>query len=106
MREASHDRASFSAGVDCGTRVAACVARAAAQELLERARWWNRWRHRLMASALVACAEELEDEADSAGRPGAAEGRPGLEAVVLAGPGSAARAVARGLEPQERGLEP
>ena len=59
-----HDAASFSAGQHCGTRVAACLARAAALELLQEARWWNRWRRRLMASALVACAEALEREAD------------------------------------------
>jgi hypothetical protein len=66
---------SFSAGQDCGTRTAACVARLAALELVSGSRWWNRWKHRVMASALVACAEELESGAD-ADRPrdeGAAE---------------------------------
>lgn len=67
----------FAQGVECGTRVAACVARASALELLARARWWNRWRYRLMASALVACAEELElwAEEDEAARRGLAETR-------------------------------
>jgi hypothetical protein len=40
----AYESSSFSAGQDCG---------------------WNRWRHRLMASALVACAEELESTADA-----------------------------------------
>ncbi|HEX9240839.1 MAG TPA: hypothetical protein VF875_00215 [Anaeromyxobacter sp.] len=61
-----HDPTSFSAGRDCGTRVAACIARLAALELIDDARWWNRWRRRAMARALVACAEELEQEADEA----------------------------------------
>ncbi len=52
--------ASFVAGQDAGARTSACVARLAAVELLDGARWWNRWRRRLMARALVACAEELE----------------------------------------------
>lgn len=51
---------SFSAGQDAGTRVAARVARLAALKLVDGSRWWNRRRHRLMADALVACAEELE----------------------------------------------
>lgn len=59
-----YDSASFSAGQDCGTRVAACVARLAALELIDDSRWWNRRRHRLMARALVACAEEMECFAD------------------------------------------
>jgi hypothetical protein len=62
---ATYDSASFAAGRHCGTRVAACIARAAAVELLQEARWWNRWKRRLMASALVACAEDLESEAAS-----------------------------------------
>ncbi len=56
---------SFSAGQDCGTRTAACVARLAALELVSGSRWWNRRRHQVMASALVACAEELESTADA-----------------------------------------
>ena len=64
MREIAYDPISFSAGRDCGTRVAACVARVAALELVDGARWWNRWRRRVQASALVACAEELEREGD------------------------------------------
>jgi hypothetical protein len=63
----AYDSTSFSAGHDCGTRVAACVVRLAALELIDDARWWNRWRHRLMARALVACAEELECAADRRG---------------------------------------
>jgi hypothetical protein len=64
MRDRAFDAESFAAGQDCGTRVAACLARGAALELLDHARWWNRRRRRLMASALVACAEELEGGAD------------------------------------------
>jgi hypothetical protein len=86
-----HDGASFSAGWDCGTRVAAVVARAAALELVEHARWWNRWRRRLMARALVACAEELERMAEedveglrSQPRASAAPRPRGLPADVLA----------------------
>jgi hypothetical protein len=60
------EHASFAAGQDCGTRVAACLARLTALELLDGARWWNRWRRRLMAGALVACAEDLERSADAA----------------------------------------
>lgn len=55
--------ASFLAGQDAGARTSACVARLAALELMDGARWWNRWRRRLMARALVACAEELEGAA-------------------------------------------
>ncbi len=62
----AYDSTSFSAGQDCGTRVAACVARLAALELVDGAHWWNRRRRRLMAGALVACAEELEGAADGA----------------------------------------
>lgn len=60
----AYDGASFAAGRDCGTRVAACVARLAALELVEGSRWWNRRSRRRMASALVACAEELERDAE------------------------------------------
>jgi hypothetical protein len=64
-----HDSASFSAGQDCGTRLAACVARLAALELIDDSHWWNRRGHRLMAGALVACAEDLESAADGARSP-------------------------------------
>lgn len=67
----TYDGASFAAGQDAGTRVAACVARLAALELVDHSRWWNRRRHRLMARALVACAEEMERAADEAGRAAA-----------------------------------
>ncbi len=63
----AYDSTSFSAGQDAGTRVAACVARLAALELTDHSRWWNRWRRRLMARALVACAEEMECAADAGG---------------------------------------
>jgi hypothetical protein len=69
----AYDSTSFSAGQDCGQRVAACVARLAALELVDDSRWSNRWRHRLMARALVACAEELECAADAGGRRDKAE---------------------------------
>lgn len=88
MREIPYEPTSFSAGCACGTRVAACLARLAAVELVEHARWWNRWRRRLMASALVACAEELERQADEAkdgaGDRGVPHGRasPPLRAVT------------------------
>ncbi len=59
-----YDATSFSAGRSCGARVAACVARLAAIELMAEARWWNRRRRRLMAGALVAHAEEMESAAD------------------------------------------
>ncbi|HEY6003422.1 MAG TPA: hypothetical protein VIV57_11160 [Anaeromyxobacter sp.] len=61
----AYDSSSFSAGQDSGTRLAACVARLAALELIDNSRWWNHWRHRLMARALVACAEEMECAADT-----------------------------------------
>jgi hypothetical protein len=61
-----YDSTSFSAGQDCGTRIAACVVRLAAHELVDDARWWNRRRRQLMARALVACADELEETADGA----------------------------------------
>ena len=79
-----YDSASFSAGQDCGTRVAACVARLAALELTDHARWWNRWRRRLMARALIACAEELECAADEGGRRDVAE--MGAESSFRPGP--------------------
>lgn len=76
----AYDSASFSAGQDSGTRIAACVARLAALELLDGSRWWNRRRHRLVARALVACALEMEEAADAqrdalaAGRVSSARG--------------------------------
>lgn len=105
MRDPAHDAASFNAGRCCGTRVAACIARAAALELLERGRWWSRWRRRLMARTLVACAEELEREAEGVERA-AVEGveapveRPGAgrDAIVRAVPDLPARAEERALE--------
>jgi len=79
--------ASFSAGQDSGTRLSACLARMAAIQLVEEARWWNRWRRRLMARALVACADELEEQADAwradaAGVSGAGPARGHLAAVA------------------------
>jgi hypothetical protein len=62
---APYDATSFAAGRSCGARVAACVARFAAIELMKDARWWNRRSRRLMARALVAHAEEIEDGADA-----------------------------------------
>jgi hypothetical protein len=62
----THQEASiFAAGQSAGAHVAACVARLAAIELLEGSRWWNRWRCRLLAGALIACAEEMESTADA-----------------------------------------
>jgi hypothetical protein len=66
----SHDSVSFSAGQDAGARVSACVARLAAYQLVEESRWWNRWRCRLMARALVSCADELEATADASAAAG------------------------------------
>ena len=59
-----YDPASFSAGQETGARVAACIARLAALELMEDSRWWSRRRHRLMARTLIAHAEEVEGAAD------------------------------------------
>ena len=61
---ASYDTASFAAGQNCGTRIASCIARLAASELMRDAHWWNRWRRGAMSSALIAHAEELENDAD------------------------------------------
>ncbi len=61
------DSASFDAGQDCGTRVAACLARLSALDLIDGSRWWNRRGRRRMAGALVAYAEELESGADADG---------------------------------------
>jgi hypothetical protein len=69
----AYDSTSFSAGQDCGTRIAACIARVAAFELIDDARWWNRRTRRQMARALFACAEELECGADGDRRPGPAK---------------------------------
>jgi hypothetical protein len=90
----AYDSTSFSAGQATGTRLAACVARLAALELTESSRWWNRRRHRLMAGALVACAEELECDADRHGRRDAAEqdGEPVLRPALVLDPGSEGRA--------------
>jgi hypothetical protein len=65
----SYDSSSFSAGQESGARTAACVARLAALELIDGSHWWNRRRHRLMARALVACAEEMELAADEGWAP-------------------------------------
>ena len=62
---ASYDTASFAAGQNCGTRIASCIARLAASELMQDARWWNRRRRHAMSSALIAYAEELENDADA-----------------------------------------
>lgn len=78
------DRTSFSAGQDAGTRTAACLARLAALELLDASRWWNRRRHRLMADALVACAEELEGSADADRSMDQAEPEPATSSVASA----------------------
>jgi uncharacterized protein HemX len=59
------DAASFEAGRDCGTRVAACLARLSALELVDGSRWWNRRQRRRMAAALEAYAQELESGADA-----------------------------------------
>jgi hypothetical protein len=82
----SYDSASFAAGQDAGARIAACVARLAALQLVEDARWWNRWRCRVMAGALVRCAEDMESAAD-ASRPATAGGPAGGSPLrlVLAG---------------------
>jgi len=79
----SYDSSSFSAGQQTGARTAACVARLAALELVEGSRWWNRRRHRLMARAMVACAEEMELAADESEGLGPSPGRAGsrLEAT-------------------------
>jgi hypothetical protein len=69
----SYDSISFTAGKDAGARISACVARFAALELVEESHWWNRWRHRLMAKALVACAEELESNADESAQHGSSQ---------------------------------
>jgi hypothetical protein len=82
----SHDGASFDAGQDAGTRISACVTRLAALQLVEESRWWNRWRLRIMARALLACADELEDTADAACGQGGAH--PARELIAGRGHGS------------------
>jgi hypothetical protein len=62
---APYDAASFTAGQKTGTRIASCIARLAASELLEHARWWNRRRRGAMATALITHALELENDADA-----------------------------------------
>lgn len=69
-----HEAQIFAAGQSDGARVAAGVARLAAAQLMEDARWWNRWRRRLLASALIAYAEEMEQRGEAAPtRPWGAE---------------------------------
>jgi hypothetical protein len=73
-----YDTASFAAGQNCGTRIASCIARLAASELMQDARWWNRRRRGAMASALFSYSEDLENDADwEATQASAAEPRPG-----------------------------
>lgn len=60
-----YDTESFAAGQNCGTRIASCIARLAASELMQDARWWNRRRRGAMASALLTYSEDLENDADS-----------------------------------------
>lgn len=81
----AYDSASFAAGQDCGTRVAACLARTCALELIDGSRWWNRRGHRLMAGVLVAYAEELESAADADRRrgPPSVVHPPGAPAISL-----------------------
>ncbi len=61
----TYDTASFVAGQHCGTRIASCIARLAAGELMQDARWWNRRRRGAMASALMTYSDDLENDADS-----------------------------------------
>jgi hypothetical protein len=60
-----YDAAGFAAGQNSGTRIASCIARLAAIELMQDAHWWNRRRRSAMASALMTHAEELESDADA-----------------------------------------
>jgi len=70
---APYDPASFAAGQVCGTRIASCLARLAASELMRDAHWWNRRRRGAMATALFTYSRDLENDADS----GPAVGSPG-----------------------------
>ncbi|HET9555144.1 MAG TPA: hypothetical protein VFP50_19420 [Anaeromyxobacteraceae bacterium] len=79
----TRDEVSFAAGQDMGTRLSACMARLAAFRLLEGARWWNHWRLRPMARALLACADELEDGADALRVPTAVEPALAPQALCL-----------------------
>ena len=63
-----YDTASFAAGQNCGTRIASCIARLAAAELMQDARWWNRRRRGDMASALLAFSADLENDSEPAGQ--------------------------------------
>jgi hypothetical protein len=87
----AHDSASFAAGEDCGTRVAACLARLSALELIDGSRWWNRRERRRMARALVAYADELESGADAAAAE--ASGRCAPLVSRLTGPNAVVRCV-------------
>ncbi len=60
-----YDAASFAAGQNCGTRIASCIARLAASELMQDAHWWNRRRRAAMATALFTYSEDLENSVDS-----------------------------------------
>jgi hypothetical protein len=81
----THDSASFAAGLDTGARLSACVVRLTALQLMDDSRWWNRWRRRLMAGALLTCAVELEDTAGALGAsaPGEVVGQPGTRADIV-----------------------
>lgn len=65
-----YDTASFAAGQNCGTRIASCIARLAAAELMQDARWWNRRRRGDMASALLTFSADLENDSEPAGQRG------------------------------------
>jgi len=66
---APYDTASFAAGQSTGARIASCVARLAACELMESASWWNRRRRTAMSMALIAHAEEMDADADAGPTP-------------------------------------
>jgi len=63
---APYDAASFTAGQHTGTRMASCIARLAARELMQDAHWWNRRRRGAMARALITHADELDNDTDAA----------------------------------------